>query len=518
LCITPDGRGGCRTLSVADNEINSLGTFLLGLPTQIGKDQLTVAPFTTRNWQYSLYFRDRWRVTRRLTLSLGTRWEYFPVPTRADRGFERYNPDTNKMEIGGIGQIPSDLGVEVSKTMFAPRAGLAFRVTDKFVIRAGYGLTNDPYALARPLRTNHPVLIELDLRAPNGLAPASRLADGIPAIPIPDLGNGIIDIPSNVTAFTIPLKFDRGYIQSWNLTLERELFSGFKGEVGYVATRQIRQLGFRELNYAPVGGGTAAQLLNRQFGRTANTQLVTPIGNTHFDSLQARLQRRFSGWYSIEAAYTWGKSISTSGQSNSDNALRINIPEYYDLNRSVSGFDRTHNLQITNITELPFGRGKQLLSNRGFLTTLVSGWQMSNIVSFMSGEPFSIGSSASSLNAPGNTQRADQVKEHVEILGGVGPGQPWFDPTAFAPVNDARFGTAGFNSMRGPGIRNWDFGLHRNFRFSERVNLQFRAESFNLTNTPKFNNPSATAGSSSFGQISSAYGEREFRLGLRLGF
>jgi hypothetical protein len=129
-----------------------------------------------------------------------------------------------------------------------------------------------------------------------------------------------------------------------------------------------------------------------------------------------------------------------------------------------------------------------------------------------------VGSSSASLNAPGNTQRADQVKPEVEIYKTVGPGQPWFDPTAFAQVNEARFGNAGFNSMRGPGVGNWDIGIHRVFRINERMNLQFRAESFNFTNTPKFNNPSATAGSSSLGIVNSAYNEREFRLGLRFGF
>jgi len=422
------------------------------------------------------------------------------------------------MEIGGVGIVPRDLGVRVSKTMFAPRGGLAFRVTEKFVIRAGYGLTNDPYALARPLRTNHPTLIELDVRAPNGLAPAGRLAAGIPAIPIPPLGNGIVDIPSNVTAFTIPLNFERGYVQSWNFTLERELGRGFKGEAGYVATRQTRQLGFRELNWAPVGGGSAGQQLFRQFGRTANTQLVTPIGGTHYDSLQARLQRRLSSWYTLDAGYTWSKSITTSGQGNSDGGLAINIPEYYHLNRSVSGFNRAHNLHITNITELPFGKGRRWLSGRGPLAAIAGGWQVSNVVGFMSGQPFSLGSSSSSLNAPGNTQRADQVKPRVEILGGIGRGQPWFDPSAYAQVNDARFGTAGFNSLRGPGVRDWDIGVHRLFRLTERATLQFRMESFNFTNTPKFDNPRNTAGSSGFGEIQSSYGEREFRFGLRLGF
>jgi hypothetical protein len=135
--------------------------------------------------------------------------------------------------------------------------------------------------------------------------------------------------PGNVTAFTIPLQFERGYVQSWNLTLERELVHGFKGEVGYVATRQTRQLGYRELNWAPIGGGAAGQQLFRQFGRQANTRLVDAIGNSHYDSLQARLIRRFSGGISFDVAYTFGKSITTSGQSNSDNTLAINIPEYY---------------------------------------------------------------------------------------------------------------------------------------------------------------------------------------------
>jgi hypothetical protein len=518
LCTVPDGAGGCRTLSPADNELHSMATFLLGLPTQLGKNLLTEWPITTRNWQYSFYARDRWRVNRRLTMSFGTRWEYFPVPTRANRGLERYNPETNMMEIGGVGQVPTDLGVRVSKTMFAPRAGLAYRATDSFVIRAGYGMTNDPYALARPLRTNHPILIELDVRAPNGWSEAGRLSEGIPPIPVPSLGDGIVPIPNNVTAFTIPLDFDRGYIQSWNLTFEREFRPGLKGEIGYVATRQTRQLGFRELNYAPIGGGAANQILNRQFGRTANTRLITPVGDTRYDSLQTRLQRHFSGWYSFEAAYTWGKSITTSGTNNSDSVLPINIPEFYHLNRALSGFDRTHNLQVTNITHLPFGRGRQLLADRGVLTAIASGWQISNVISLMSGQPFSIGSSGASLNAPGNSQRADRVKETLEKPGGIGAGQPWFDPTAFAPVNEARFGTAGFNSVRGPGVANWDLGLHRSFQLRGEMTLQLRAEAFNVTNTPKFNNPRSTAGSSGFGEIFSSYGEREMRLGLRLGF
>jgi hypothetical protein len=243
-----------------------------------------------------------------------------------------------------------------------------------------------------------------------------------------------------------------------------------------------------------------------------------------------QLRRRFFGDYSVNVAYTLAKSITTSGSDVSDGELAINIPEYYHLNRAVSGFDRRHNLQITNIFELPFGRGKRWGADSTVVNVLAGGWQFNSIVAVQSGRPFSVTASGTSLNAPGNSQRADQIKPEVEILGGVGRGQPYFDPTAYAAVNEARFGTAGFNSLYGPGRVNWDLSAFRNFALSERVNLQFRAEGFNITNTPKFGNPGANVSNvqfnpdgsirnlNGFGEITSASEERQFSLGLRLSF
>jgi len=518
-----------ETLS-PDSPAHSFATFLLGLPTQIGKNLMTVDPFTTRQWAHTLYVRDRWQITPKLTMSIGTRWEYYPIPTRDDRGFERYDPVTNKIMIGGIGDVPEDMGVKVSKTQFAPRLGLAYRATDTFVIRAGYGISIDPFSMARALRTNYPVIIDFTLAGPNSWTPVGTLAEGIPEISVPDLGNGIIDIPLEVTARTLPDEHRRGYLQSWNFTIQKQLPYDFTADVGYVANRQIRQLGHLELNWAPIGGGQAGRQLVQAFGRTASTQLIAPIGNSHYDSLQARLQRRFADGFSLQVAYTWGKSITTSGPDHHSGTLSINIPEYYDLNRRVSNFDRTHNLQITNISELPFGRGKRFLNEGGFLSMLLGGWQVNNMLSFYTGTPFSVTAGSASLNAPGSSQRADQVKPSVEILGGIGPGQAYFDPLAFAPVNEERFGTAGFNTLRGPGVANWDFGLFRNFPINENWNLQFRVESFNFTNTPHFNNPGGNVNNlrlnpdgtvsdlNGFSEVLSAWGEREFRFGLRLSF
>ena len=533
------------------NAYNSYATFLLGLPTNMGRILQVPDVYTTQTWAHSVYIRDSWQVHRKLTIAIGTRWEYFPIPTRPDRGLELYNIETNKMHVCGVGTVPEDCGVKMSKTMFAPRFGFAWRVTEDFVVRAGYGLTNDPYNIARPMRTNHPLLLALTVPAPNSLSWAGTLKAGIPAIATPSLGDGIIDIPGNVGVNFLPNEFKRGYLQSWNLMLQHKLPWGFVGQAGYVATRTIRQLGQHNINTQKVGGGLASAPLNVKFGRTASTQFIGPIGGSHYDSLQATLERRFAHGFQINMAYTYSKAIGAVPQSDSDNSPSIPLFEYYHLNRALLGIDRPHNFQLSSINELPFGKGKNWLNGGGIASAIAGGWQINAIFSRQSGVPFSVGTSGTSLNAAGSTQRADQIKPTVQYLGGHGRGESWFDPFAFAPVTEVRFGTAGFNTLRGPRYSNLDLGLFREFRISERFRVQFRAEAFNFTNTPHFGTPgntrssmgliptSGVAGSCNevtgagctistlggYTEITSTRGtgregidERQFRFGLRLSF
>jgi hypothetical protein len=516
------------------NQYNAFASFLLGVPNRVGRLKL-VEPYTTRNRQYSLYVRDQWQASSKMTVSYGTRWEYFPVPTRAgDRGLERFNVATNQMMVGGVGSVPKDLGVKVSKTMFAPRVGMTYRPTTGLVLRAGFGITNDPYALARPLRTNHPAVLNLLLDAPNSLAFVSRTSAGIPLIPDPDLGNGLITVPSPITVFTLPDDFKRGHIRSWNVAVQKELRWGFTAEAAYVATRQIDQLGFRELNWSPIGGGPAGRQLNRLYGRTGQTRLIAPIGDSQYDSLQARIERRFANGIQLGANYTLSKSTGIAGNANSDGALRINIPEFYDLNKSLSEFDRRHNLHITNITQLPFGPGRRFLNDDGLLSQIVGGWQVNNILSFYTGTPFTVTSSGTSLNAPENDQRADQVTSDVRILGGIGRDNAYFDPLAFTPVpaTEARFGTAPFNVLHGPGVASWDLGVFRQFQMPRGLDLQVRMEAFNVTNRPRFSNPGGNVSNlrlnpdgtvrdlNGFAVITSTQdgSERQIRFGVRLGW
>jgi hypothetical protein len=387
------------------------------------------------------------------------------------------------------------------------------------------------------MRTNYPIVVVLNVTAPNSFAPAGDLKTGIPAVPVPDTSSGVVPIASNVAANTLPNSFPRGYIQSWNFTIGKSLPGGFTTEVAYVGTRQIRQIGFVEQNYGLPGGGAAGQALFQAYGRTATTPLVTSQGNSHYDGLQVKLERRFSHGLQFLSSYTFSKSIGLCCNDNSDGNLGINIPSYLNLNRAVSGFDRTHQFHISAIYESPFGKGKSFVTQGGIAGKVLGGWQVNGIFSTYSGLPFSVTDSGTILNAPNNSQRADQVKATVDMPNGVGVGQPWFDPTAFAPVKTPRFGTAGFYSLRGPGLVNLDFGLFRAFQVNEKFTLQFRAEAFNFTNTPHFALPGSNISSAtfnpdgsikalgSFAQITgvTAVGrdgidERVFRFGLRISF
>jgi hypothetical protein len=535
--------GGATALNGGDapNQFNAMAQFLLGYANVVGKIYQWPDEYSTRTSMQSLYIRDRWQLSRKLTLNFGTRWNYFPTPTRADRGLERYwfpgsgDPARdNRVWVCGVGNIPKDCGVNVSKKLFAPSVGIAYRLSDTLVIRAGYGINTDPWNVARPMRANHPLLTAQTVNAPNPYSWAGTLKAGIPAISQPDLGNGVVDIPPTVVVNTMDTDFKRGYIQSWNFTIQKQVGQAWVAQAGYVGTRQTGIMGFEERNYGLVGGGTTSRIYYASTGRNTSTAVVNRVGNGTYDALQATLDRRFSNGYQMNLAYTWSKCISIAGVDNSGDRPSIKIPAYFGLNRSLCGIDQPHRFTAAALWELPFGKGKALVHS-GAAAAVLGGWQINGLLSSFSGNPFSVTASGASLNAPESSQRADQVKPLVRKLGGAGRGQAFYDWTAFASVTEPRFGTAGFNTLRGPGVVNLDAGVFRRFPITERVNVQFRMEIFNATNTPHFGNPSGNISNlvlnpdKSFNRgVFEVTGirntgregidERVFRFGLRLQF
>ncbi|MFN0087888.1 MAG: carboxypeptidase regulatory-like domain-containing protein [Blastocatellia bacterium] len=557
------------------NQFNSMAAFLLGVPTLVEKS-LQYEVMTTREWQIGLFLRDRWQVNRNLTMTLGLRYELYPMMSRADRGVERLDLNspitrnaagalTGNMQvlIGGRGSNPSDLGIGYSKKLFAPRLGFAYRIGDDTVIRGGYGLTYDPMPFGRPLRGFYPLTIAQQFRAtaldptanevftPWGFTSTTRtpgLTVGIPNFTGPDLSSGVVTLPGTVqmrSPYEGTLK--RGYIQSWNLMIERKLIKDIKVEVGYVGTGTRNQFGDVELNAAQTPNST--RFLQTKYGRVASTLMWNGLASTSYHSLQVAVNRRYSNGLFIKGAYTWSKSINFFDDSGWAGLALFNAQSQIGRNRGLAGFDIPHNFTMGAAYELPFGKGKKFMTDSA-AGKVLGGWSLSGIGSLVSGRPLTVGAAAGSLNAPGNSQTPDLIGS-PSYPKATGPNAIWFDPNIFRPVEFSpewlastaanrpfRFGTSGRSVLRGPGFTNLDLSLVRSFRITERVTTDFRVDAFNFTNTPFFGNPGTNASAPSrdaqgnilrdaagnlrlngFGQVLSAnQTQRQFRFGFRIGF
>ena len=530
--------GGITALNggVGPNQYNSLADFLLGLPqtTTIGEDTPPLStgnvnplrPATLRTWERALYVRDQWQISRKLTASMGMRWEYYPVSTRGDRGIEFFNFQTDKVDLCGVGPNPGDCGIHVSPKLFAPRLGLAFRPTESFVIRSGFSLNYQQDFDFQSGAYGFPTTVTVTTPGVNSYSPsATTFSTGFNPFPVIDKSSGVLSLPAGVGATTEPANYVRGYIMSWNFTVQKSLAHNFVVQAGYVGTRAVHQVQSQNQNYGQLGGGVASQPFYQSIGISAAMNVLLPMNHTFYDAVQAVLTHRLTSGLTLTAHYTYSKSLSRFAGS-------IPIPQYFSLNRGVNSIDVPTHFVVAGSYDLPIGRGKALLNGGGILTALASGWQLSGLLNGFSGSPFTVTGSATSLNAPGSSQRANQVLPTVQILGGT---SPYFDPLAFSQPTCACFGTAGFNSMRGPFYLDWDQSLFRHFRVSERIGVEFRAEGFNMANHAHYANPAANVSSlqvvagkvanlNGFGVVNTVntggrdFDERYFRLGMRLSF
>jgi len=506
---------------------NAYAAFLLDLPNDFGRDLVSAFP---EYIQYPLftYVQDKWQVSKKLTIDLGLRHEIYPPGTPKHKGgFSNYDPQTNSLIVAGIGSNPSNLGRKLYLNYFAPRVGISYRFDEKTVIRSGYGISYIPYPDNR-YAYNFPVRQNNAFNPANSFVAAGRMADGMPApLPFAVPQDGIIRNAPNQNYEVIPLDYREGYIQSYNLAVQRALPFNLTLDAAYVGNKGTRVSQQFNMNGGLVlGAGREGQPLWSRFRRDTATNLSFIGVSTNYNSLQVKLDRRFSGGFQLTTAYTWSKAIDYS-QDNGGYAYLINSAR----SRARSDFDRRHMFNQSYVWELPFGKGRKY-ANSGFVSKLAGGWQISGILSGMTGQSLNVSAPNATLNAPGNSNNPNYVASGELPISktvnfrATGRNQPtWFDINAFQAAPSNTFGNVGRNAFTGPGFFNLDLSGFRRFRAGERFSVELRAESFNFTNTPQYPNPDGGFGNANFGQITNAGigssadgGSRQIQFGLRLLF
>ncbi len=491
-----------------------LADFLFGHP--ISSDIDVTRFFSLHRYLADFYVQDTWRITPKLTLNYGLRNDFVTPWT------ERHNLLAGFVPSGGgtlvpVGSDPfsGDSVTQGRSTNFGPRAGLAYNATPNTVIRAGFGIF---YSYAMQTSNDSPAKnppFSGSLQASNNASDfvdAAPISAGFPASRpalFPIAGLGWIYYPND-------FKTESAY--EWNFNLQRQLGGNNVITVAYVGEKGTHILVTDNINEALPGPGAVAG--RRPYPNLGDGTAVGPWGDSTYESMQATFQRRLSAGLSFLGAWTWSHSIDDSSGTGSET---VQTPYNLSLNRGNSTFDVRQSLVLSWSYELPFGKGKMLLHDaKGPLDWIAGGWQINSIDTFQTGSPFTATMASSLLNAGSGVQWPNTIAPATLSNPTI---SHWFNTSAFVSPGSYVYGNEGRNSVYGPGTRQFDLSAFKSFRLGpdETRRLQFRAEVFNIFNTPQFDNPNASIGSLTQGTITGAgqpplfqRTSREIQLALKL--
>ena len=487
----------------------------------------------TRGRQANLFVQDQWRVSERLTLNLGLRWEPFlpwndPVAEQvggyvAGAKSTRFPNAPTGMLFAGDPGFPEG-GVNTNLSNFAPRLGLAYLInggTHSTTIRGGWGLFYiQPFArLYNNFVQNAPFSPSASLTAVNLADPYGSAGTQNPFPPFAPVH------PTAATTFILPIAYQFfdphwhiGHTRGYNVTLEHQFAANLVARASYIGT-QGRDLGsFNEMNPAVYGPGATAANTNQRRPLYPNYASMIEMlngGYSNYNALQVTVQRRFSNGLSFVANYTFSKGLDNE---SADVQLTVTNPDPFAprFNYGLSDLNVTHNFSLFTVYNLPaFARAPR------FVRAAAGGWQTSGILNWRAGFPINIVSGQDRSLSGINQDRADLVGDPY-LSEGRSEGEKlaqWFNPTAFALAATGTFGTSPRNFLNAPGVFNMDWSFAKSFRVTERISTQLRGDFFDLLNHPHFNAPGVSvASTSTFGKITSAGDPRIVQLSLRVRF
>ena len=523
-CANCSSTGGSTATDIG----NEMASLLLGVPSTVGRDINTYFPRYYQWWIFA-FGGDKWQVTQKLTLDLGLRWELYPPATPGTpQGFSNYNPANNTLVIAGLGGNANNLGIKTHYDYFAPRVGFAYRVSEKTVVRGGFGISYTPfedntYAYNYPVRANN-AYNQINSYSPALLANGSpfTFAGGFPApvaVTIPS--NGIIPASTPQllaqSEFYIPLTYHNPYVDSWNVAVQQALPMGFNMQLSYVANHGTRLGVSQNINLAPaLNEGAAGYPLNVAFGKTASVTEFFLGYSANYQSLQAELNRHVGGNLYMTTSFTWGKAMDYATGGDDDGGLYFWLDQRHSY--APADFDHRLNFEESLVWALPFGPHQRWL-NSGATASIFGGWQLSGIVSAYTGLPMNITASGTSINTSGENQMAN-LTGGFQKLKGIGAGHNWFNTGPFSQptgctgavgtpcplVYGQSIGNVSRNKFYGPGYIQNNASLFKTFSLHENWQVALRCDAFQLTNSPQFANPQGSFTSGTFGQVTSTVG------------
>ncbi|MBI3207374.1 MAG: TonB-dependent receptor [Candidatus Solibacter usitatus] len=507
-----------------------------------------VFPIRSRIDAWGVFLQDDWKITNRLTLNLGLRWD-MDVPRR-----ELFDNRMNSFDLFAVNPVSGTPGVvtfagrngvsqyahDFDRNNFAPRLGFAYRVTEKWVVRGGGAiLYMGLYDQATVINSTSGFSYRGNFVSPdNGLTAALRLKDGLPPIPLPsdkDLnpGFGAVRVgqsPVESVEYFQPGPRDTSYMMSANVNVQRQLASRLLLEIGYLSTlghKLASPVGLTLNQVRPELMGAGNAQIRRPFPQfTDVTQTAQPFGNSNYHAMNVKLEKRYGKGLQFQTNYTWGRGIDdmeSRGELGGNPGSALANVYNRRADRGLSGNSIAHRLISSMVYELPFGKGRSFAMENRAARTVLGGWTIGYIGEFRTGPPLGVAEQTNNTNSfspanrpnvvgspsiTGDRSRTDQLRQY-------------FNTAAFAAPGQFVFGNAGRTTGFGPGAIAMDVSILKDLAISERVNLQFRTEMLNFINNPNFNLPNLQRGNATFGTITSLIDTNQARIiqfGLHLRF
>lgn len=501
---------------------NAFADFLLGTPIN---GEAKAMPRTHYRWTtFQPYIQDTWKVRSNLTANLALAWFATtpPNPSGIDKNLVHgFDFATGEETFAALGQMNPEV-FQMTKSNFAPRLGLSWQVETNTVVRAGFGMY---YTTQMALNQQYSIVSDI-ITVNNSVANAEPTPTSILGVnTFPPVTIGEITEPQ-IPTITGPIQYlsenqRSPYIEQWNLDIQHVFAKAYSVDAAYIGN-QAHHLA---LNYNPIDCSAPGTLLcsnsnNPYYPRYPYMQEVNSIGQASYNALLVKFQRQFSQGLSLLANYTWAKTL-TNAQEGSIGTLNQNRSCLKcDIGMSTSNVPQS--LVVSAVWDLPIGRGRQFGTNMNrYLNGVIGGWNVDVIATFQKGNPFTV--SAPNFTVwPADNVRANRLcngRNELKNKNLRTNGLLWIQTSCFAQPPSNYFGNSGFDILTGPGLNNWDIGVHKLFPIYQQVSFDFRSEFFNAWNHAQFANPDSGVTDPTFGQVhATQHAARIIQLGGVLTF